>query len=130
MYRRVAVASTHIVKLPFCASAASCQIAGATTRLRQACDTILTQSKELENITQLEMYLKSLIDSVTFSKASEQSIRSTSATATTESTRLGQLFDSTRAEMVDLQSKLAARDAVLVPWLKICARRLGHLSAA
>lgn len=60
------------------------------------------------------MYIKSLEDNGALNETNEESLKSAFATVTTESGRLGQLFDGTCAEAVDLQEELATRDAVAI----------------
>lgn len=57
------------------------------------------------------MSWKSLEDTVAFYEESEDSLLTELAMATTESTQLGQWFDSLRADVINVQRKLAARDA-------------------
>lgn len=111
--RRVATASTRNAEFVSNASAVSYQIARGTAEWRQAHRTISTQSRELGRIVLLKKCIKSLEENVAFYKASEGSMNGELAAATAQSTRLGQLFDSVRADGGDLQEKLEARDAVL-----------------
>lgn len=58
------------------------------------------------------MSIKSLEGNLKFQGASEKSLNSEYAAATSDSVQFGWLFYSTRAEVVDSQEALAARDAV------------------
>lgn len=96
------------------ASAASDQIASATAELRQAHDTTSTQSKEMAKIAQLKMSVKILEDNFAFYETSEEDLKVEPAKSTAESTRLEKLLYGTRAQVVDLPEKLAAKDAVIM----------------
>lgn len=107
-----AVAITREAELPTSASGGLSQIAKGGVELRQARDTILSQSKELAGIAQLKMCIKSPEDNVAFYKASEGSVKSELTMLTAESSRLGQFIGSVRAEVHEIKEKLAASDTV------------------
>lgn len=76
--RRDPASRTFEVKLRFIISAASRQIALATDKLRQARDKDSGQMRELEEIAQLKMFIRSLEDARPFSQVSEKVSGSTS----------------------------------------------------
>lgn len=109
---RVSAAGTCEAKVLSSSSEASSQITRATTELHQAHDTVSTRDTELVRTAQLKMSIKSLEDNVEFYEGSEVSLKIGFATVTTESINFGQLFDSTRAEVVDFQKKLISEDFI------------------
>lgn len=58
------------------------------------------------------MSIKMLTDSIAFCQTSEESLTSEIAKATTESTGLGTLHDTTRVQVVDLRDRFIAKDSV------------------
>lgn len=72
------------------------------------------QTIGLARIAQLNMSIKSLEHCNAFYEASEESTKSELAASAKKNTRPGQLLNSSRAKMVSLQEKLAARDAVAI----------------
>lgn len=100
MCGRVWVAGMREAELVSSVSAASSHISRATAVLRQACDTISTQSKKLATVAQLKSSMKSLEDNVAFHEASGEDLKSELVPTTTETTRLSQLFDDVRANVV------------------------------
>lgn len=95
------------------ASVASSQIVRFTAVLRHAHDISSAHSKKLSRISQLKLSIKSMRDTVEFHKAHEEGLNVVLAKGTAECTRLGELFDSTGAQLVVLREKLAAKDAVV-----------------
>lgn len=88
------------VELLYSFSAALGQIAVATIELRQACDTILTQSKRLAKVGHLKTAFNSLEDSIVFYETSGEGLKGEPETATEECTRTGELFKLTPAQVV------------------------------
>lgn len=84
-----------------------------TVEFRHVRDKILTQSKELSMIAQLETLIKNLEKNVAFYEASDEELKSELVKKTEENTRLEELFDNMSAQLVDLQEKLAAKDAAI-----------------
>lgn len=97
------------------ALATSGQIGRATSSFRQTRDTTSTQSMDLAKIAQLKTSIKNLEDNAAFYEASEEDWKDELAKATAEHTRLGELFDSMRTQVVDFREKLATKDAVIQP---------------
>lgn len=84
----------------------------STTEFHQARNAISTQSKELATIAQLNALVKFLGDNIAFHEASGERAKCELRAATTESTKLGQLFGSTRAEVTELRERFVAEDAL------------------
>lgn len=127
---RVAFAGTREAELLSNESTTLNKIATATAELRQARDTISTQSRELAKIAQLKMSIKSLQDNVAFYEASEESLKGELAAVTMESTRLGQLFDSVVQKWLTYKRSWVQEVLFFDPSLKINVPRLSHLSGA
>lgn len=106
------------------------QIATATAELRQARDTISTNCRELTKIAQLKIFIISLEESVASMNPVRRVLKSELAAATTESTRLVQLFDSIRAEVATYKSVWVRGMPLFDPTLKISVHCLGHPSRA
>lgn len=108
---RVVGSGTPKAELLSNVSTALIQIAMATAELRQACNTISTQSKWLVKIVQLQISIKSLKDSVSCDKANEENLKSKLAAKIMESIRFDQFWDDAREEVVYLRKILAAKNA-------------------
>lgn len=113
MHGLVAVAGTREAELLSSMSVAASQIASATAEFSQAHDTNSTQRRDLVRIVQSKMYIKSLKDNMALYKARGESLKSVFAMATTERARLGQIFDSTREQVVNGQEKSPAKDVIV-----------------
>lgn len=93
--------------------AASDEMSRATEELRQACGTILTQSKELVNMIQLKDSIKDLEENISFHEDSKESLKGMIARLMAEITWIGALFDSTRAQMIELKERMTSKDAMM-----------------
>lgn len=113
MRGRAVVASTREAELLSGALAASIEIERATAELYQACDTISTQSKLFAKIVHWKTSIKNVEDNVAFHIASKKNVKTELAAATTNKTRLGQLYDNAPAKVADLQERLGVRGVVI-----------------
>lgn len=78
-------------------------------------ETISTQIKKLENTSRLKTSVTGLEDNGSFQESSEGRLKSTLASAATESSQLEQSFEDVRAAVADLQERLGPREVVIWP---------------
>lgn len=109
----VATASTHEVKFLSNASAASGLMARSTAELDQARDTMSTSSKELAKVALLKSSIRRIEHNVTLHEASAEELKTELVVPINDNTRLRQLVDDIRAEVVDLRERLKANDGVI-----------------
>lgn len=111
--RRFSDAGTPDEKLFSSASVALNQIALATAELLKTRAMSSTQSREVEKIAKLKMSSESLEDNVAVFEGCKELLKSKLASATSQSTCIGQLFDGMRVKRADLKEYLGVRDAVI-----------------
>lgn len=96
-----------------------------TTKVSQARDKILSQSKELAKIVQLKSFLRSQENNLSIFQANEEDLKNELAAAIKDSTWLSQFADDTRVEVVDLREKSVAKNGVICPIVENSCASLG-----
>lgn len=90
------------------AAAASSPMVGVAEEVRHARARILTESKELEIITQLKAPIEAMKEDLAFYEVSAEGLKDKLAKTTAKSTRAEALFDNERTQVIELWTKLAA----------------------
>lgn len=85
------------------ASAAFIQIERATPELRWSFQTTSIQSRELVKVLQLKMSIKNEKESDAFYKASKECLKGELEKITADSSSIGELFVSARANVAEMQ---------------------------
>lgn len=107
---------------------ASRQMARATVELLLTRDTVSTQSNELASVAQFRSSIERLENKVVFYEASEEELENELSAEMKDSTRVSQLVDDVRAEVVDLREGLSGKSRVIWSIVKDLCESLGTVS--